>query len=86
MSKNQSSELPVLMVAFVTGENVSPVGVPILRFYVHGDYYLLWEGEELLKAALIESVKQGNNASIISLSFAVEVLPMSEKPIRRRKG
>ena len=47
MSKNQSSELPVLMVAFVTGENVSSVGLPILRFYVHGDYYLLWEGEEL---------------------------------------
>ena len=85
MSKNQSSELPVLMIAFTKGENVNPVGLPTLRFYVNKDEYLLLEGEELIKAALIETVKGGKEPSIIALSFAVEVLPMSERP-RRRKG
>ena len=86
MLKNESNELPVLMVAFVIVENVSPVGLPILRFYVKGDNYVLFEGEELLKKALIESVKRRNDPNFISLGFAVEVLPMSQRKRRRRLG
>ncbi len=70
MSENQASELPVLMVAFVTGEKVSPLGLPILRFYVNGDYYLLWEGEELLKAALISRW-----TSAIAMSYGLDFSP-----------
>ena len=79
MLKNESSELPVLMVAFVVVENVSSVGLPILRFYVNDDDYVFFEGEELLKKALIESVKRRNEPTFISRGFAVEVLPMSQR-------
>ena len=85
MSKNESSKLPVLMVAFISREDVSPVGLPVLKIYVNEDEYLLWEGDELIKTALVETIKWRKEASIVSLRFAVEVLPMSQRPRRRRR-
>ncbi len=84
MSKNNSNQLPVLVIALVTGEEINPEGLPRLRFYHHEGQYILAEGKELIEAALKESVKRGKQPSVTSVSLAVEVISV-EGTERRRK-
>ena len=84
MSKNKSNQLPVLIIGFITGEEVNSEGLPRLRFYTHEGKYILAEGKELIEAALKESVKRGKQPSVTSVSLAVEVI--SVEGTERRRG
>ncbi len=84
MSKNNSNQLPVLVIALVTGEEINPEGLPRLRFYHHEGQYILAEGKELIEAALKESVKRGKQPSVTSVSLAVEVISVEGTERRRR--
>ncbi len=87
-----SKEDFVILIALATGEEVSPIGLPVLSFYVVAEDYILCEGEELIKAALVESVKRGKEPSLTTLSFAVKLIPMpatgveSSERRRRQRG
>ena len=85
MSKNKSNQLPVLVIALVTGEDINPEGLPRLRFYHHEGQYILAEGKELIEAALKESVKRGKQPSVTSVSLAVEVISVPSTERRRKR-
>ena len=85
---NNASSLPVFTVGFVTGANASSNRLPVLRLDVseYEDEYIIPDRElELIKAALIESLKKAKEPSLTTVSFAVDIPPLPEKRRRRRK-
>lgn len=85
---NNASSLPVFTVGFVTGANASSLGLPVLRLDVseYEDEYIIPDRElELIKAALIESLKKAKEPSLTTVSFAVDIPPLPEKRRRKRR-
>ncbi len=54
-----SNKLPVLSIAFVTGELIEPAGLPVLKVYRTEDSYVLGEGTELVILANFLLTKRG---------------------------
>ena len=75
MSKNRSRELPVLSIAFVTGEEIEPRGLPKLKVYEKGEDYILAEGQQEITSALLKSIKHLRELDHTLVFLAVEVAP-----------
>ena len=71
-----SDKSPVLSLVFVTGEDqeIEASDLPVLRVYRKGDFWMIIEGEEAIKLALIESLKYLDEASHTLLSMRVEIV------------
>ena len=78
-----SNNLPVLSIAFVTGEEIQRAGLPTLKVYVCEDDYTLVDEEEAIKSALIESLRHSSESNHTVLFLAVEIISVEE---RARKG
>ena len=75
MSKNKSRELPVLSIAFVTGEEIEPRGLPKLKVYEKGEDYILAEGQQEITSALlfndfIEQKRESNQRTCSTLDYS----------------
>ena len=80
-----SNKLPVLSIAFVTGELIEPAGLPILKVYRRGNSLYLGEGQELVISALIESLEYLGTSNHTVLFLAVDIVSVASKT-RRTKG
>ena len=85
MSKNKSRELPVLSIAFVTGEEIEPKGLPKLKVYEHGEDYLFAEGYQEIISALSKSIKHLRESEHTLVFLAVEIIPEPKTARRRRR-
>ena len=89
MSKNKSRHLPVLSIAFVTGEEIEPRGLPKLKVYEKGEDYILAEGQQEITSALLKSIKHLREMDHTLVFLAVEVTPdpstERRRPRRRRR-
>ena len=78
-----SNNLPVLSIAFVTGEEIEKAGLPTLKVYESRNSYILVDEEEAIKSALIESLRHSSESNHTVLFLAVEIISVEE---RARKG
>ncbi len=85
MSKKKSRQLPVLSIAFVTGENIEPRGLPKLKVYEQGENYILAEGYQEIESALIKSIKHLRESDHTLVFLAVEIVPETERRRSRRR-
>ncbi len=85
MSKNKSRYLPVLSIAFVTGEEIEPRGLPKLKVYKQGENYILAEGYQEIESALLESIKHLRESDYTLVFLAVEIVPEPVTHGRRRR-
>ncbi len=69
-----SNNLPVLSIAFVTGEEIQRAGLPTLKVYVCEDDYTLVEGQEIIQSALIKSLSHIGESNYTVVFLAVEVV------------
>ena len=69
----------VISIAIVTGEDIEPAGLPVLKVYRRGSKYVLGEGKEQIENAVIESIKQRGGQSTTLLFLRVEISPMSSR-------
>ncbi len=84
MSKKKSRQLPVLSIAFVTGEKIEPRGLPKLKVYEKGENYILVEGYQEIESALIKSIKHLRESDHTLVFLAVEIVPETERRRTRR--
>ena len=84
MSKNKSRQLPVLSIAFVTGEKIEPRGLTKLKVYKQGENYILAEGYQEIELALTKSIKHLRESDHTLVFLAVEIVPETEGRRRRR--
>ncbi len=80
MSKN----LPVLSIAFVTGEEIEREGLPTLKVYESRNGYIVLNGEEAIKSALIKSLNHLGESNYTVVFLAVEVVNVSS--MKSKKG
>ena len=85
MSKNKSRYLPVLSIAFVTGEEIEPRGLPKLKVYKQGENYIFAEGDQEIESALIKSLKHLRESDHTLVFLAVEIVPVPKTGGRRRR-
>ena len=85
MSKNKSKALPVLSIAFVTGEEIEPRGLPKLKVYEHGEDYIFAEGYQEIESALSKSIKHLEKSEHTLVFLAVEIVPEPKTERRRRR-
>ncbi|WP_144876091.1 hypothetical protein [Hyella patelloides] len=79
------NNLPVLSIALVTGEDIEPAGLKVLRVCVtEEDNYLILSGIEEIERAIIESLKHLEELNSTVLFLAVERVPANQR--RRRRG
>ncbi|MDJ0537103.1 MAG: hypothetical protein QNJ70_32255, partial [Xenococcaceae cyanobacterium MO_207.B15] len=81
-----SNKLPVLSIAFVTGELIEPAGLPVLKVYRTEDSYVLGEGTELVISILNESLSHLGKNDHTVLFLAVDIVPVTSKTRRTRGG
>ena len=74
----------VLSIAFVTGEDIEPKGLPVLKIYKGKNQYILLEGEEAITSALIESLEHLEQPDHTLLFLVVDIV--SKRPRRQEKG
>ena len=85
MAKNKSRQLPVLSIAFVTGEEIEPRGLPKLKVYKQGENYIFAEGDQEIESALIKSLKHLRESDHTLVFLAVEIVPVPETGGKRRR-
>ena len=85
MTKKKSRQLPVLSIAFVTGEKIEPRGLPKLKVYKQGENYIFAEGDREIESALIKSLKHLRESDHTLLFLAVEIVPVPETGGKRRR-
>ncbi len=72
----------VISIAIVTGEDIEPAGLPVLKVYRSGNTYILDEGKKQIENAVIESIKQLGGRSTTLLFLRVEILPITSRESR----
>ena len=82
MSEQESKKQSVLSIAFATGEGISPEELPVLRMEWTYSGYKLVEGRELIEAALMESMRKGEEPSLTIIRFVIAPIPKRKRRTR----
>ena len=81
MSEQESKKPSVISIALATGEGISPEGLPVLR--VDSEYKLV-EGRELIEAALMQSMRKGEEPNLTIVRFVIA--PIAKKKRRTKSS
>ena len=68
----------VLSIAFVTGEDIEPKGLPILKIYKGNNQYMILEGDETITSALVQSLEHLDRRDHTVLFLAIEITSQSK--------
>ncbi len=72
-----SNKSSILSIVFVTGEDIETIDtsdLPVLKVYRKGEFWMIVDGEEAIKFALLESLKYLDEVSHTLLSIRVEIV------------
>ncbi len=73
-----SKKSHVLSIAFVTGEDIEPKGLPVLKIYKGNNQYMILEGDETITSALVQSLEHLDRRDHTVLFLAIEITSPSK--------
>ena len=76
----------VLSITLVTGEERKAEGLPVLKVYKGERSYSIFDDDQAINTAIIESLKHLDKSHCLQVSLAVEVIPGEIRTRRQGKG